>query len=995
MTAPSQPTPNDVTIQGQADVTRCAVVADDATLATAGKPEPQPPAGPSITQPARRYELGSEVARGGMGAILRAQDLNIKRTVAMKVVLEQAVRHGEMLQRFTQEAELTGQLEHPNIVPVHDLAFDEHGRPFYTMKFVKGVTLQKILTGLKEGEAATVAQYSLVQLLTIFQKVGDAIAFAHSKNVIHRDLKPANIMVGEYGEVLVMDWGLAKRIEDRGPTAADRSLETENQTAPTEDRSVRSSVPGLRARFSPTRFPSSPALTMAGQIMGSPQYMAPEQAAGEVDKLDARTDIFALGGILYNILTLHPPVSGESIPEMLDKILTGEILPPTSFNPKTGNRTAGTITVGSKTFPQPPLISLKHCPGGRIPASLGAVAMKALALRREDRYQSVPELQTDIAAYQGGFATAAENAGAWRQLGLLVKRHKKECALIAAGVVIISAVSAGFMVKVLASEHKAVRALAAFSTEQLLRLQQQQEAAPSVLDTARRSIEAREWAGALEKLKIATSFDATLAPAWLLQGELLLVRHEYAAAEAALSAFLKLQPDDSAASQLRAICRRGVAGAGDQDAAIVEVLMRGKEYVLAEYLIHGSDKTLALYNERLKQADWPVAITRTAGGKLSLNVTTTKGIAKGMITDLSPLKGIPLNILNLTCQHMVNLGPLEGMPLEELNLNTTPVTDLTPLRGMPLKSLNLCSTRVEDLTPLQGAPLTNLLLDACEVSDVSPLRGMPLTRLLLRRTKVADLAPLKGMPLTCLELSGTQVTDLTPLAGMPLSYLSIDSTRVQDLSPLRGAPLTCLMASAVLVSDLAPLTGMPLTKLFLGHSFVRDLSPLKGMPLQYLTLGGLRAHLPDLAVLHGMPLKGLSIRGTDFSDLNQLTGLSIEVLDIAFCAQITDFTRLGTLPIQVLDVSETKLSDLSTLRGLPLRELYITGSRVTNLTPLAGIKLEALSLSRSNMVTGVEVIRTMKSIRKFNPIGINFFGGMMGGTPPDEFWQKYDAGEFK
>ena len=504
MTAPSQPTPDDVTLPGQAGVTRVPV-ASDATLPSAGKSAPQPPVA-LAPQTVVRYELGGEVARGGMGAILRAQDLNIERTVAMKVTLGRADEDAETLQRFTQEAELTGQLEHPNIVPVHDLSFDEQGRPFYTMKFVKGVTLQAILTNLKDGDAVTVAQYTLTQLLTMFQKVCDAIAFAHSKNVIHRDLKPANIMVGEYGEVLVMDWGLAKTVEG-GESRVESQMA---QPVASGESSVESpgSDPQPSAGSCPSSLNSQPGLTLAGQIMGSPQYMAPEQARGEVDKLDARTDIFALGGILYNILTLHPPVSGKSIPAMLDQILTGEILPPTSFNTSTKRKPAGTIKVGAKTFPQPPLIPLKHCPGGRIPESLAAVAMKALALRQEDRYQSVPELQKDIEAYQGGFATGAEKASAWRQAVLLVLRHKKEFALAAVAVAVLLGTVTGFLVKVTKEKNRAeMERQRAEANEHRVEntLVQLRKTAPTFYAQTKVLVEQRQWPEAMAKASFAAS----------------------------------------------------------------------------------------------------------------------------------------------------------------------------------------------------------------------------------------------------------------------------------------------------------------------------------------------------------------------------------------------------------------------------------------------------------------------------------------------------------
>jgi pSer/pThr/pTyr-binding forkhead associated (FHA) protein len=177
----------------------------------------------------KKYDIGGVVARGGMGAILDAREATTERTIAMKVMLDGS--DADALLRFLNEAKITAQLEHPNIVPVHELSVDENGQPYYTMKMVKGVTLKKVLAQLAAGEGISnqrsvispvsgggssddcspMTDYSLPALLTIFQKVCDALAFAHSKGIIHRDLKPENIMLGDYGEVLVMDWGLAKR----------------------------------------------------------------------------------------------------------------------------------------------------------------------------------------------------------------------------------------------------------------------------------------------------------------------------------------------------------------------------------------------------------------------------------------------------------------------------------------------------------------------------------------------------------------------------------------------------------------------------------------------------------------------------------------------------------------------------------------------------------------------------------------------------------------
>ncbi|MDZ4405282.1 serine/threonine-protein kinase [Prosthecobacter sp.] len=160
------------------------------------------------------YQLGQEISSGGMGSVLEAQDAKLKRTVAIKVMLLEANANAAMRQRFIREAEVLAKLAHPNIVPIYDIVWEDGLPLFYSMKLVKGRTLQAILLDLRKGVPETLRDYLLDRLLTIFRKVCDAIAFAHSQGVLHRDLKPENIMVGEFGEVLVMDWGLAKLIKD-------------------------------------------------------------------------------------------------------------------------------------------------------------------------------------------------------------------------------------------------------------------------------------------------------------------------------------------------------------------------------------------------------------------------------------------------------------------------------------------------------------------------------------------------------------------------------------------------------------------------------------------------------------------------------------------------------------------------------------------------------------------------------------------------------------
>jgi len=343
----------------------------------------------------KKYEVGNTIAQGGMGAVLNARELTIERNVAMKVMLDGTAPDEVM--RFVSEAKVTGQLEHPNIVPVHELGVDEKEQVFYTMKYVRGITLRKVLDLLFEGQKDTVGKYPLAQLLTVFQKVCDAIAFAHAKGVIHRDLKPENLMIGDYGEVLVMDWGLAKVLDP-----------TRNQAAADNDgRSIIRT--GVRAELAAAEKES-------GNVMGTPQYMAPEQAYGAHDQLDIRTDVYALGAILHHLLTLRPPIEGDDAQEVLRKAAHGEWEP------------ARKTTAGKKRLP--------HLPGGKVPDALSAVAQKAMAGRTEDRYQNVPDFQADIEAYQNGFATTAEKAGMGKQAFLLFKRQRYLVIALAAAILL-------------------------------------------------------------------------------------------------------------------------------------------------------------------------------------------------------------------------------------------------------------------------------------------------------------------------------------------------------------------------------------------------------------------------------------------------------------------------------------------------------------------------------------------------------------------------------
>src|SRR5579864_3006287 len=255
------------------------------------------------TAAAQRYTLGKEIDRGGMGIIYRATDTVLGREVAVKVLQEKYGALSEAALRFAFEARITGQLQHPSIPPVHDLGTLSDGRPFLAMKLIKGKTLDESLKDRPDAAA------DRGRLVAVFEQICQALAYAHSHDVIHRDLKPANVMVGAFGEVQVMDWGLAKILGA--------------EPAPASPTETQSDATRALPQISPSSDLGSP--TEAGSMLGTPAFAPPEQVAGEIEKVDTRADVFGLGAILAVILTGKPPYVGATFESVRVMALRGKL----------------------------------------------------------------------------------------------------------------------------------------------------------------------------------------------------------------------------------------------------------------------------------------------------------------------------------------------------------------------------------------------------------------------------------------------------------------------------------------------------------------------------------------------------------------------------------------------------------------------------------------------------------------------------------------------
>jgi serine/threonine protein kinase len=305
-----------------------------------------------------RYAPLRPLGRGGMGEVELVEDRDIGRPVAVKRLLPEALQPAAVA-RFAEEVRTIGRLEHPNIVPIHDVGVDAEGRLFFVMKYVDGETLEAIIARLRAGDPQTVARYDVPRRVQIFEGLLRALDFAHGRGILHRDLKPANVMVGRHGEVVLMDWGVAGPI--RGPSGV--GVPASAEVGPLDETAV----------------DTRPWETRAGALVGTPQYMSPEQALGENDRLDARSDLYSACVLFHELLGLrHRHADARSLMGLLVAIHAGA--PPKA----------------ASMFPAHPAN-----PDG-VPAEYGYLIERGLARDPAERWGSAAELLAELWQIQRG-----------------------------------------------------------------------------------------------------------------------------------------------------------------------------------------------------------------------------------------------------------------------------------------------------------------------------------------------------------------------------------------------------------------------------------------------------------------------------------------------------------------------------------------------------------------------------------------------------------------
>ena len=635
----------------------------------------------SLKHTAIRYQDFHAINSGGMKKILSSHDEMTDRQVAMAVLHKP--KNQADVENFIHEARIGAQLEHPNIVPIYDLGLNENDEPYFIMKKLSGINLRKHLD-LNQQKTQVIEPNKLVELLEIFRKLCDAISYSHNQGIVHLDLKPANVQIDDYGQVLVCDWGLAQRLSSE-------QLTLSNDSKPSIEPKVDE--------------------TLNGQIKGSPGFMAPEQISKEFGPRGIHTDIYALGAILYAMLNNTAPIEGETVSEIVEATLAGNI--------------------------QSPKLARKA------PHSLQCVALKALEADPQNRYQSATQVLNEIHAFQQGYATQAENASTFRKSYYYLRRHKQ------ISITIISALSLvcvlGFMAlikvqkqrnlaqsaQVLAeqAQEKEARLVQVLEEEKINQTLRAKRAARSILISAKSYYTKAHYKKALESINYAISLDPNYTKAWdlkalLLFGELQMLETLKAlekASKSTLNNWLKehaqIYPSqDLTAEQAYLIRRRGMASKVPLKGTLTHML----KSMVANYGIEDRIEIArrsyrdnhSMYNN---EDAYNFDITPLPNGNYSLSVSGNSGTSMTIV-----LYKLPLEILDLSKSGVKNLAHLKGMPLKKLNISHTVVSELSPLVQAPLVELNLQGTYVHNLRPLSDCPLKVIHLPNFPI-DLKPL----------------------------------------------------------------------------------------------------------------------------------------------------------------------------------------------------------------------------------------------------------------------------------
>lgn len=777
---------------------------------------------PNVNRASDRYEGDDIIAEGAMKSIYQVNDTFTARNVAMAVIKNDIADNQSECNRFIKEARIAANLQHPNIVPIHDIGVNDENHPFFTMKLIRGENLSTILRKLRYAEIDYMEKYDLTALLTIFLKVCNAVSFAHSKGIIHLDLKPENIQVGDYGEVLVLDWGLAKQI---------KLSEKEPQSQPDMKSTVYKHLSNIYYARQ----------TVNGVVKGTPGYMSPEQAIGDINAKDRRADIYSLGCILYSILTHERPTVGKTFAEIVKETISGEIISPE-----------------------------KRVPNMIIPESLSAVTMKAMAVNPDDRYQNVKEIEEEINAFIGGFATLAQEAGLFTQIGLMYKRHKLEFSFIFGSILIIIFAFGVFFNRLSEEKDRANTALENFKKSQ-----------EALIETENRISKdrRREW-----QIVYDDHFNfAELNNEWLVVGgelknkdfSIVPVKEQINKSKLTLPKndinVLYLNKDVSGDVRVEVDITLDSSEDSAVSCFINSVYFKNniKYSLLSGYnfVCSMEDNSLSLFKlgNLLEKAELPIKLEKNRVYKLVaekveeilkfsidgypvLKIRDNKHFLSSEMTSLgvavknSGCAIDKINIYQLGSSIKVDLLELGignisngnydkaelflkevisgGTSKSRISKARRELKRVARLRKMTKeisayrKLFNRTVKNWDDKMLLLVDDKINLFLPPANIKDISILRGLKINGILsLTNNPVKDLSPLKDLQIEKLFIGGTKVSSLNQIQKMNLETLYINNTPVSSLESLRGMNLKKLDIRNTNLDSIKILMDLPIEEI--------------------------------------------------------------------------------------------------------------------------------------------------------------------------------------
>lgn len=641
--------------------------------------------------PENRYSANIKLNEGGMKAIWEVDDHRTARKVAMALIQSTKIASEDDIDSFLYEARLTANLQHPNIIPIYDIALDENGNPYFTMKALKGETLGEIIKKLKEGRADYAERYTRTRLLSIFLKVCNAVDYAHTKGVIHLDLKPSNINIGDFGEVHVLDWGLSTLITHLNEYDGDPVSWHSMDDVSLEDGQTL------------TRYLERSAKRRENNSMvgGTPGYMSPEQAQGIPTDIDFQTDVYMLGAVLYELLTYCCPISGNTVKDVLNKTVRGEIPAPGDLAPE-----------------------------NRIPPALAAIAKKAMALDPANRYANVSALIHDVHKYQDGFATSAENPNFLTHATLLIKRHKLAVSLIGGTGLLISAVLIHSFNSIRQSGQIAVNALSELQKKNDYIETTARKVAPDYLYLMKEQEKNFLFAAAEQSLDTGLAFDVNMVNGWTEKGKMLLCKQQFKEAWDILSG------------------NHGYPASKNTTAFKLSEKYRNEES-LTETQIPEFVKDLKAYNLDELLPRFFYSLNRN-----SFTPETHFPVISKSLQILNPQGGS----LNLSWQPVRKnqwIIDISGAP----NLN-----DITPLCGLNIIMLNAGNSGAIDLSLLTEGNVIELRLSGSDMNHLFQLDQMKNLQLLdISKTRIRNLTNILKYPnLTSLNISGIKDLEISP-----------------------------------------------------------------------------------------------------------------------------------------------------------------------------------------------------------------------------------------